>query len=34
MLLEEDIGNKLLATGLGDNVFHLTPKATKAKINK
>ena len=35
-LLEENIGCKLLDTGLGDDFLNLTPKAkaTKAKINK
>ena len=35
-LLEENIGSKLLDTGLGDDFLNLTPKAkaTKAKINK
>ena len=35
-LLEENIGDKLLDTGLGDDFLDLTPKAkaTKAKINQ
>lgn len=35
-VLEENLGDKLLDNGLGNNILDLTPKvqATEAKINK